>query len=129
MRTSPRKNLLDFIPIAYVFKGELLNRSTCDDQAVKLLATHFIEIAIEHHHMLYRRVFRRMTLEFHEADFHLQRRVGEQTHEICFCGTFQGHKIQNGYTQRTDVLCMSPGIAHHEDVFLLQQVYCWQSIR
>ena len=69
-----------------------------------------------------------MTLQFHKTDLQLQRRIREQTDEVGLCGYLQGHQVQNGNLQGTDILGSSPRIVHHKDILILQNIDGGQSI-
>ena len=88
----------------------------------------FVEILIEHHHVLHGRVLGRMASEFHKADFHLQRCVREQTHEVGLRGYLQRHQIEHHDPQRTNFLTVGSRLVHVEDVLMLQNIDCRQSV-
>ena len=123
MRTRPRKDFRDFPPVADILIFQLLHRRAGDYHAVVLLLTHLAKVEIEHHHVLDRRILRRMTTELHKADLQLEGGIRQQTDKVGLCRNLQRHQVENGNLQRTDVLRMGAGIIHHEDVLLLQQVY------
>ena len=106
----------------------MLHRSTGNDHAVELLIAHLGKVAVEHHHMLYRRVLRGMTLQFHETDLQLQRCIGQQTDQVCLGRDLQRHQVQNHDAQGTDVLGVCPGIVHDEYILLLQEIDGRQSV-
>ena len=59
MRLRPLKDLLKLIPIGHLLKGQMLERSSGDDQAIKFFTACFdvLEGAIETAHMFCRSVF------------------------------------------------------------------------
>jgi len=89
----------------------------------------YIKIHVKLLHVLYRSIFGDMAAEFYEIDVDLQRRIAEQAQEVGFRGFLDGHKIQDGNLQRSDVLCIGSRIVNNENVFLLQQLYRWKFVR
>lgn len=69
-----------------------------------------------------------MTLEFHEIDLKLQRRIGQQSHEVGLCSYLQRHQVENHDFKWTDFLAVSPALVHHKDILMLQQLDGWQFI-
>ena len=131
MGACPVENLSHLRPVGHILKLQRLDRSTRDNHAVILLALHLLEVAIEHHHVLYRRVLGRMTLQLHEVDFQLQRRIGQQADKVCLRRYLQRHQVEYRNAQGTDVLHVSTRIVHYKYVLLLQKFYgrkfIWQS--
>lgn len=78
---SPVKDFLYLWPVLHVLILHGLDRSSRHNHAVKLLLAQFLEVLIEHHHVLYRCILRCMALQLHEVHLQLQRRIGEQTNE------------------------------------------------
>ena len=101
----------------------MFHRSTGDDHAVKLFVAHFLKIAVECLHVFNRRVLTGMRLNLHQMHIQLQRRVGEQTDEVGLGGNLQGHQIEYGNAQGTDVLTVGSFIAQHKDVLVLEKIY------
>lgn len=75
MGTGPVEYLSDFFPILHILILHCLDRCTCYNHAIELLLRKFVEILIEHHHVLNRRILGSMTLELHETHLQLQRGV------------------------------------------------------
>ena len=68
---SPVEHLRQLVPVFHLAVVHLLKRSAGDNQSVVLLVLHLAEVAVEHHHMLHRRVLRRVAPDFHELNLHL----------------------------------------------------------
>ena len=124
----PLEDFGNFLPIRHFLVVELLNGRASDDHSVELLFLEDVEVLVEHHHVLDGRIFRRVTLEFHEIHLQLQRRIGKQPHQVGFRGDFKRHEVENYDAQRTDILRMGPGIVHHEDILLLEQFDSWKLV-
>ena len=122
MSTSPSEDFLHLVPIADILELHLLDRSPRDNHAVELFLTQLFKVAIKHHHVLYGRILRRVTFQLHETNLQLQRRVGKQTDQVCLCRYLQRHEIEDNHPQGTNVLHVSPGVVHHKDVLVLQQL-------
>ena len=127
--TGPVEYLSDFVPILHILILHCLDRCTCHNHAIKLLLRKFVEILVEHHHVLNRRILGSMTLELHEIHLQLQRGVGEQTHQVGLGGNLKWHEIEYTDFQRSDFLTVRTALIHHEDILMLQQFDCWQLIR
>jgi len=69
-----------------------------------------------------------VTFELHEADVELQGGVGEQTYEVGLGGNLDGHEVEDDDAQGAYVLMMGPRGVHHEDVLMLQQLYCREAV-
>ena len=69
-----------------------------------------------------------MAFELHEVYSYLQRRVRQQSNEICLCRYFQRHEVQNHNFQWAYILCHGSRVVHYEDVFFLQDVYRGQFV-
>ena len=80
--TCPIEYLGDFVPILHILILHGLNRCPRNNHAIKLLLGKFVEILIEHHHVLNRCILGCMTLELHETHLYLQRGIREQTHQV-----------------------------------------------
>ena len=125
MGTGPVEDFLDLIPIGHLLKVECLYRGSRDDHTVELLLAHHLKIAIEHHHVLYRRILGGMTAELHETDLQLQGGIGKQTDQIGLRRYLQGHQVQDDDAQGTDILCGCPGIVHDKDILVLENIDGW----
>ncbi len=79
---GPIEDAVDFPPIVYILIGNGLNGGSGDDHAIELMLHQQLRILVEHHHVLHGGILRRMALELHEIDLHLQRGVGQQTDEV-----------------------------------------------
>ena len=123
MRTGPHDDFRHLRPIAHLFVRQLFDRCPCDDHPIKPLVAHRFEVTVEHHHVFDGRVLRRMAFQLHERDVELQRCIRQQPYEIRFGGDFQGHEVEYGDTQGTDVLRMSAQVIHHEDIFSFEYIY------
>ena len=126
--TCPLEDGGNLLPVGHFLKGIVLYGCTGDNHTIKLLMFHLLEIAVEHHHVLYRSVLGRMALELHKTDVQLQWGVREHTHEIGLSSYLQGHEVEDSDAQRTDILCGGTGIVHHKDILFLQQLYRWQQV-
>ena len=116
----PIEDLGHLVPIAHLLEVEVLDRCTGDDEAVVLMVAHLLEIGVEGLHMLYGRILRGVALDLHEAQLNLQRRVGEQAHEVCLGRYLERHEVEHSDTQRTNILRRSTRAVHHEDILLFQ---------
>ena len=76
VRARPSEDIRYLIPVRHLLEFQLFHRCTRDDHTIKLLVAHLLEVAIEHHHVLYRRILRCVTAEFHKTHLQLQRRIG-----------------------------------------------------
>ena len=124
----PLEDLLHLIPVAHLLEVQMLHWSSRNDEAIVPVVAHLLEVGIERLHVFQGRILRDMVLHLHEAQFDLQRRVGEQTHEVGLSSDLDGHEVEHGNAQRRCILrCCTRGI-HHEDILLLQQFYSWQPI-
>ena len=126
MRASPVEDIRQLVPIGYIFILNLFHRSTRDNHAVILMMAHLLEISVECAHVLHRRVLRGVALDLHQRQFDLKRRVGKQTNQVGFRSNLQGHQVQYGNAQRTNILRSRPEVIHHEYILFLQQIYCRQ---
>ena len=128
MRPCPIENFRNLIPIRHLFEVHLLHRCPGDNHAVILLIAHQLKVGVEGFHVFDGRILRRMALDFHERDFHLKRRIGEQTHQVSLRRNLQRHQVEYDEPQRADILSRGTRRIHHEYVFLLQQLYRRQSV-
>ena len=128
MRTRPREDVLHLLPITYIFELQLLNGSASDNHAVILLIPHLLKSTVEHHHVFDGRVLGGVALQFHKTDFELQGSVRQEPYQICFRRNLQRHQVEDDNLQRTDILHVSTGIVHHEDVLMFQQLNGRKSI-
>ena len=72
---GPVEDIHYLVPIGHLLIIHGLHRRTCDNHTVELLMAHRLKVAIEHHHVFYGRILRRMTLKLHKIDIQLQRGV------------------------------------------------------
>ena len=56
VRATPVEYLRDLVPVVHLLKLHVLHRRTRDYHTVEFLVLQFVEIAVEHHHVLYRGV-------------------------------------------------------------------------
>ena len=94
---GPTQYAAHLVPIGHLFVVVCLHGGSGHYHAVKLLACHILEVAVEHHHVLYRGVLRRVALQLHEAHLQLQGGVRQQPHEVGLGGYLQRHEIQYDY--------------------------------
>ena len=125
----PAEDFGYFLPVAYVLKLEVLYRRSCYYHSVELLLCQHLKVLIEHHHVLYRRVLRRVALYLHKVNLKLKRSIGEQAYKVGFCGYLQRHEIENHNSQRAYILCRGARVVHNEDVLALKQLYRGEFIR
>ena len=78
--------------------------------------------------MLYRCILWSMTLQLHEVNLQLQRRIGEQSHQISFCRDLKWHQVEHTNLQRSDFLTVGTTLIHHENILMLQQLNGWKFI-
>ena len=128
MGAGPVKNLLELIPVRNLLKLHLLQRGTGHNESVKLLVTHALKSLIEYLHMLYWGILGGMAAQFHQLELNLQRRVGEQTYQVCLCGNLDGHQVEHHNSQRTDVLTGGAAGIHDKDILPFENLYRRQFI-
>ena len=100
----PVEYLHDLVPVCHLLEVHLLHWRAGDNHSVVLFAAHLLEVRVERPHVFDGRILRSVALYLHERDFHLERGVGEQAHEVCLGSNLQRHQVQNDDTQRADVL-------------------------
>ena len=79
--------------------------------------------------MFDRGILRRMTLQFHEGDIHLQGCIRQQTDQVRLCRNLQGHQVEDDNLQRTNILRMRPAVIHNEDILVFEDINRRQSVR
>ena len=124
MSTRPIEYFRDFLPVVHLGLVKMFHRRAGDYHTVKLLALHFLKVAIESLHVFYGRILAGMRLYLHQVYIQLQRRVGQQTHQVCLGGYLQRHQVKDGYTQGANVLAVGTFVPQYKDVLLLEKVYC-----
>ena len=56
-----------------------------------------------------------MALQLHEVNLQLQRRIGEQSHQISFCRDLKRHQVEHTNLQRSDFLIMCTTLIQIQD--------------
>ena len=72
MMACPIEDFSNLVPITDLLKSHVLDRGSCDDEAVVLLVAHILKVGIEGLHVLHGSVLRGVALYFHEAQLYLQ---------------------------------------------------------
>ena len=68
-------------------------------------------------------------LDLHEVNLELQRCVREESDEVRLRRDFEGHEVEYGDAEGTDVLRVRTFVAQHEDVLFSEELYCGQAVR
>ena len=125
-RFRPRHDAAQLVPVVHVLEIEVFDGRAGDDQTVETLVLHVVERAVEGLHVFLGRVLRLVRAGAQKRQFDLEGRVRQKTDYLRLSRNFRGHKVQNGETQRTDVLSDGAPLVHDEYVFFLERVPCGQ---
>ena len=82
-------------PIAHVFKSDLFQWSTGDDEAARRQLTQLREREIEGADVVLGSVFEGLTVQAKETETERQSGAGTDSCEVKFGGRFDGHEVQN----------------------------------
>ena len=69
-----------------------------------------------------------MTRHHHQFKVDLKGGIAQDTAQLGFRDDLGGHQIQKYDFQRTDMLCLRPGLLHNEDIFILEYSRCGKVI-
>ena len=122
MGFGPLHDPAQFLPVGHFLEGQKFHRRAGDDHAVIILVLNLVERLIERQHVLLGSILGLVAADLHQLQFHLQRRVAQQTGKLCLGNDLGGHQVQQRDAQRTNLLRPGPGLGHDEDIFVFQDL-------
>ena len=129
MAFGPLHYLLYLVPVDHIAEVGQPQRRAGDDKTIVKLILHLFEIVVEMFQVRLRRILRRPVVDTQQVHANLQRRIGQHAQQLVFGFNFLRHQIKQQHPHRADFLIDRPGLRHHEDIFLSQDMGRWQAIR
>ena len=119
---APLHDFAEFGPVIHFLEGDMFDGRARDDHAVEFLVFDLIEGLIEGEQVFFRDVFGLMGARMNELHFDLQGGIPEKSGKLRFRFDLFWHKIENEYTQRTDILRDGAGFRHDENILVFQRL-------
>ena len=122
MGGGPVENRLELVPVVHIFERHMLYRRAGDHKTVVIVVFERIEVFVELDEMIGGNVRGLMRGGLHEVDFDLQRRLGNQTQQLCFSLDFLRHQVQDHQFERADALTLRLGLLQSEDALRIEDI-------
>ena len=128
MGAGPFHNINQLVPIGDISERQGLYRRPGDNQRIKILITHIIQLPIKTAQIGRLGVAWRIAGGRHQDHLDLQWRISEQPCKLDLSVLFLRHQIQQQQPQWTDILLCGGLLGDDVDGFGLERIKCWQII-